>query len=135
LDPADIVQQVFLRAATVLQSEAGYGTLSISAWLRKILANELVDVYRHYHRDKRDIGRELSIDADLQASASGMMGWRAADQTSPSAHLMAGCCLGQSEKCVRFWDVATGGPLTSHLKGDHQYGFGSARAGCSPAAI
>ena len=56
----------------------------LAAWLRKILANELVDAARHYRRDRRDLARERSLQADPDQSASGLQGWLAADQTSPS---------------------------------------------------
>ncbi len=54
------------------------------AWLRRILARTLADVVKHYDRDKRAVDLEQSIESDLDRSASGMAGWLAADQTSPS---------------------------------------------------
>jgi DNA-directed RNA polymerase specialized sigma24 family protein len=54
------------------------------AWLRRILARTLADAVKHYERDKRDVGLERSLDADLDRSASGFAAWLAADQTSPS---------------------------------------------------
>ena len=54
------------------------------AWLRKILARTLADAVKHHERDKRDVGLERSLEADLDRSASGFAAWLAADQTSPS---------------------------------------------------
>jgi WD40 repeat protein len=54
------------------------------AWLRRILARTLVDAVKRYERDKRDIGLERSLEADMDRSASGFAAWLAADQTSPS---------------------------------------------------
>ena len=54
------------------------------AWLRRILARTLADAVKHYERDKRDVGLERSLEADLDRSASGFAAWLAADQTSPS---------------------------------------------------
>lgn len=56
----------------------------IAAWLRRILARTLADVGRQYDADKRAVGLEQSLTADLDRSASGLEGWLAADQTSPS---------------------------------------------------
>ncbi len=50
-------------------------------------------------RDKRDIHLERSIEADLDRSASGFAAWLAADQTSPSRHLM------QNEEMLRLVDA------------------------------
>src|SRR5262249_53787748 len=54
------------------------------AWLRKILARTLADAVKHFERDKRDVGMERSLEAELDRSASGFAAWLAADQTSPS---------------------------------------------------
>jgi RNA polymerase sigma-70 factor (ECF subfamily) len=54
------------------------------AWLRRILARTLADVVKHYDRDRRAVDLEQSLEADLDRSASGLAGWLAADQTSPS---------------------------------------------------
>ena len=57
---------------------------AVTAWLRAILATELADVAEHYDRDKRDVDRERSIEAELDRSASGLGAWLAAEQSSPS---------------------------------------------------
>ena len=57
---------------------------SLAAWLRKILARTLADTVKHYHRDRRDVDLEQALEADLDRSSSGLAGWLAADQTSPS---------------------------------------------------
>lgn len=84
LDPADVVQQVLLRAHAAHHTLRGDGTPVLLAWLRKILAHTLADAAKHYDRDCRDVDRERSLEADLDRSASGLAGWLAADQTSPS---------------------------------------------------
>jgi len=84
LDPADVVQQTLQRAHAALPTLRAVEPAAVAAWLRKILASELADTVKHFHRDRRAIGRERSIEADLDRSASGLAGWLAAGQSSPS---------------------------------------------------
>ena len=84
LDPADVVQQTFLRAYAAWPQLHNSDRPVLLAWLRRILARTLADVVKHYDRDKRAVGLERSLEADLDRSASGLAGWLAADQTSPS---------------------------------------------------
>jgi hypothetical protein len=58
--------------------------VEVLAWLWRILARTLVDVVKHYDRDKRAVDLERSQEDDLDRSASGMAAWLAADQTSPA---------------------------------------------------
>jgi RNA polymerase sigma-70 factor (ECF subfamily) len=85
LDPSDLVQQTFLRAYSALGDLRSREPEVLTAWLRRILASTLADAVKHYERDKRDVGLERSLEADLDRSASGFAAWLAADQTSPSA--------------------------------------------------
>ncbi len=85
LDPADVVQQVLLRAYAAWPEVQSPEPPALSAWLRRILARTLADVAKHYDRDRRAVDLERSLEADLDQSASGLAGWLAADQTSPSA--------------------------------------------------
>ena len=84
LDPADVVQQTMLRAYAAWSELRGTEPAVLTAWLRRILARTLADVVKHYERDKRAVDLERSLAADLDQSASGLAGWLAADQTSPS---------------------------------------------------
>ena len=84
LDPSDVVQQTMLRAYSALAEVRDARPEVLVAWLRRILARTLADAVKHYERDKRDVGLERSLEADLDRSASGFAAWLAADQTSPS---------------------------------------------------
>src|SRR5438132_6526399 len=84
LDPADLVQQTLLRACAALPEVRGRSPEALAAWLRKILARTLADTVKHYHRDRRDVNLERSLQADLDRSSTNLAGWLAADQTSPS---------------------------------------------------
>jgi RNA polymerase sigma-70 factor (ECF subfamily) len=84
LDPADVVQQTLLRACAAADEVRAADGAGLAAWLRRILANELHDALKHFRRDRRDVTRERSIEADLERSASGLAAWLAAGGTSPS---------------------------------------------------
>jgi RNA polymerase sigma-70 factor (ECF subfamily) len=84
LDPADVVQQAMLRAYAAWPELRDSAPVVVTTWLRRILARTLADVVKHYDRDKRAVDLERSLEADLDQSASGLAGWLAADQTSPS---------------------------------------------------
>jgi RNA polymerase sigma-70 factor (ECF subfamily) len=84
LDPADVVQQTLLRAYAALPEVRAESQEGLAAWLRKILARTLADTVKHYHRDRRDVNLERSLEADLDRSSNSLAGWLAADQTSPS---------------------------------------------------
>jgi RNA polymerase sigma-70 factor (ECF subfamily) len=84
VDPADVVQQVMLRAVAAWPELRDPDPAVLAAWLRRILARTLADLVKHYDRDKRAVALERSLEADLDRSASGLVGWLAADQTSPS---------------------------------------------------
>ena len=62
----------------------GQTDAEMAAWLRQILANHLANAVRDFGRDKRDVGREQSIQADLNHSSFRLDAWLAAEQTSPS---------------------------------------------------
>src|SRR3954449_8733297 len=74
LDPADLVQQVMIRAIPALGGLRGREPHVIAAWLRRILARTLADTLRHYDADKRAVEMERSLTADLDRSASGLEG-------------------------------------------------------------
>lgn len=84
LDPADIVQQTLFRAYAALPDMRNPSPDVLAGWLRKILAHTLADTVKHYHRDRRDVNLERSLEVDLDRSSSCLAGWLAADQTSPS---------------------------------------------------
>ena len=84
LDASDVVQQTMLRAYSALVDVRDARPEVLVAWLRKILARTLADAVKHHERDKRDVGLERSLEAELDRSASGFAAWLAADQTSPS---------------------------------------------------
>jgi RNA polymerase sigma-70 factor (ECF subfamily) len=118
LDPADVVQQVLLRAYAAWPEMHNPDQPALTAWLRRILARTLADVVKHFDRDKRAVDLERSLEADLDRSASGLAGWLAADQTSPSQAAI------RNEEMLRLADALAALPepqrevvVLKHLRG------------------
>jgi RNA polymerase sigma-70 factor (ECF subfamily) len=118
LDPADVVQQVMLRAYAAWPGLQEPERPVLAAWLRRILARTLADLVKHYDRDRRAVDLERSLEADLDRSASGMAGWLAADQTSPSQAAV------RNEELLRLADALAALPepqrevvVLKHLRG------------------
>ncbi len=85
VDPDDIVQETMIRAhKAIVDGNAPADPLSVKAWLIQIMKNVLIDQWRHYTSDKRDLGKEKSVLVQLEQSAAGVEAWLAADHTSPS---------------------------------------------------
>jgi RNA polymerase sigma-70 factor (ECF subfamily) len=84
LNPSDLVQQTLLDAFRQRDQFRGTTPAELAAWLRRILAGHLADARRRLHTDKRDVARERSLDAALEASSARLEAFLAADQSSPS---------------------------------------------------
>ena len=82
LDPSGVVQQTLLEAHAAAEQLAGLDSQRRLAWLRTALARNLADEAKRFRAGKRDAGRERPIDVD--ASASRLEAWLAAEQSSPS---------------------------------------------------
>ncbi|MDB5334698.1 MAG: sigH 1 [Planctomycetaceae bacterium] len=67
VDASDLVQQTLMDAHRDFSQFAGSTEQEWLAWLRKILAHNTGDAYRHFAADKRQIRREFS----LQSHANG----------------------------------------------------------------
>jgi RNA polymerase sigma-70 factor (ECF subfamily) len=84
LDPSDVVQQTLLQAHAARDQFRGRTEEEWMAWLRVILGNVMTGALRAYGAAARDVGREWSIDAEVDASASRVEQWLAAEHSSPS---------------------------------------------------
>lgn len=85
---SDIVQQTMLDAHRDFAGFRGKTELELRAWLKIILINNLHTVARRYATDKRDIGREVAMEVQVEQSSVNLHRQLAADQTSPSMKVL-----------------------------------------------
>ncbi len=81
LDPSDVVQQTLVKAHQHQDQFRGVSAGEQACWLRRILANTLVDAARKFHRE---VDREEPLEQRLHDSSARIEAWLAADQSSPS---------------------------------------------------
>ena len=84
VDASDIVQQSLLEAHRNWGRFRGGSEGERAAWLRRILACNLADALRSLGREKRDAGRRVSLEQQVEQSSLRLGNFLAADQSSPS---------------------------------------------------
>jgi RNA polymerase sigma-70 factor, ECF subfamily len=135
LDPSDLVQQTLLEAHRELSACRAVTDAERAAWLRRILANNLADAMRARTRGKRDVGREVSLDAAITESSAQLGLWLAAPGASPPQE------ANQHEQAVRLANALAGLPeaerealVLQHWQGLTVVQIGE-RLGRTPAAV
>jgi RNA polymerase sigma-70 factor (ECF subfamily) len=84
-DPSDIVQQTLLEAVRDWPNFRGRNEAELAAWLRQILAHVLRhEVRRFGDAQRRDVGREISLEQALAVSSRRLGDALAAPGSSPS---------------------------------------------------
>jgi RNA polymerase sigma-70 factor, ECF subfamily len=84
VDASDIVQQTLLEAHKCQGQFRGQSEAERLAWVRTILVNVLAAAARRFATGNRDLGRERSLEAEVDKSSARLEDLLAADQTSPS---------------------------------------------------
>jgi RNA polymerase sigma-70 factor (ECF subfamily) len=88
LDPSDVVQQTLLKAHERMDQFRGETEAELATWLRKILANTLLDVVRQFGAGARDVALECPLEAAVEQSSARLEAWLQAEQSSPSERAM-----------------------------------------------
>jgi RNA polymerase sigma-70 factor (ECF subfamily) len=87
-DASDVVQQTMLEAVRAWPDFRGRSHGERAAWLRQILARVLLHEIRHFAgTQRRDVGREVSLEQSLDESSYRLGMALAAPGSSPSAQL------------------------------------------------
>jgi RNA polymerase sigma-70 factor (ECF subfamily) len=86
VDLSGVVQQTLLEAYQDRDKIAGWDEVQQTAWLRRLLGNNLKDELRKWTTAARAIGRERSLQAALDESSARLDAWLVADQPTPSQH-------------------------------------------------
>jgi len=92
LDPSDVVQQTLAKAHQNRDQFRGRTAAEQAAWLRRILANNLVDAARKY---QREVAVEFALEHAVHESSARLEAWLAAEQSSPSER------VGHEEQLLR----------------------------------
>jgi RNA polymerase sigma-70 factor (ECF subfamily) len=135
LDPSDVVQQTMVQALQALDRFRGCGEAALAAWLRQILANQLANAVRDLGRAKRDVGRERSLEAALDASSARLAAWLAAEQSSPSQRADRNEQLLRLAEALEALPEAQREALTLHHLHDWTLEDVGRHLGRSPAAV
>ena len=88
LEASDIVQDVLLQAHVARAQFRGHTPEEFAGWLRRILANKLVDAERRFGRKKRDAVLEASYRETIDDSADRIIRIPSRPQSSPSQRLL-----------------------------------------------
>jgi RNA polymerase sigma-70 factor (ECF subfamily) len=135
LDPSGVVQATLLEAHHAGKLLAGLESGQRLAWLRTALTRNLADEYRRAFAGKRDARREERFGAGVEESESGLAGWLAADQSSPSQR------ADRNEQVLRLADALAGLPEAQREAVERHYFHGepvaavAAALGKTPTAV
>jgi len=69
-EASDLVQKTMLAAHAQRAKFRGQSPAELAAWLKQILRREVIDAYRHRRRLKRDAGREVPLEVEVDGSFS-----------------------------------------------------------------
>jgi RNA polymerase sigma-70 factor (ECF subfamily) len=83
VDLSGVIQQTLFEASQALQRDGHEGEV-VAPLLRRLLANNLADEARKVRAQKRDAGRERSLEASLAESSARLEAFLATGQSSPS---------------------------------------------------
>jgi RNA polymerase sigma-70 factor (ECF subfamily) len=80
IDPSDLAQQTLLKAIQNFDQFHGHSPGELAAWLRRILANNLIDAVRKFGIQ---VDREQSLERGLESSSARLEAWLRTGEESP----------------------------------------------------
>jgi len=83
-DPSDVVQETLLKVHENFHQFRGTTELEWMAWLRRILVRSLTDFQKGFHRHRRNVARERSLESDVDRSSAMLRNMIPAAGPSPS---------------------------------------------------
>src|SRR5262249_9156594 len=81
VDPSDVVQQTLVKAHQHQEQLRGQTAAEKAGWLRRILANTMIDAARKH---RHELALEQRLEQQLTQSSARLEAWLVADQSSPS---------------------------------------------------
>jgi RNA polymerase sigma-70 factor (ECF subfamily) len=87
-DPSDIVQETLFEAVRDWDRCTAVTEEERLAWLRRMLANNLLDGVKRFRAEKRDAARERSLEESVQATMGRLGDMLAGDVSTPSCRAM-----------------------------------------------
>ncbi len=127
VDLSGIVQETLWEAHREIERGAAVGPGQRLPWLRRILSNNLTDAVRQMQADKRDIGREVSLQQVVEQSSMRLEAWLACEMPPhrPIEHeehvlqlVRALAKLPQAQReslTLHYWSGLTLAQIASHL--------------------
>ena len=95
LDPSDIVQQSMVQAYEAWDQLRGVSPEERLAWLKRIVARNVLHALRDFRRAKRDVCREFSLEQAVDDSSARLECWLSARQSTPSG------CVARAEQLLQ----------------------------------
>jgi RNA polymerase sigma-70 factor, ECF subfamily len=83
-DPSDVVQDTLLKVHENFRHFRGTTEMEWMAWLRTILVRNLADIQKGFQRQRRDVGRERSLEGIVDRSSAMLKNLVPASGPSPS---------------------------------------------------
>jgi RNA polymerase sigma-70 factor (ECF subfamily) len=117
IDLSGVVQQTLLEAHQAMEQLRQWDEPQQLAWLRRALANNLMDEVCKLGTGARDVGRECSLEAELEQSSAQLEAWLAVAESPSDQAIRNEQLLHLAEALERLPDDQRTAVELHHLKG------------------